>query len=103
MERFEPVLVKPGGRIVLEEPDTASWRVNPDAPATTRLVGLIVEGFRAAGGNIDAGRERPFLLRRFGLEASINAQLAQVEQELSRSAIWGTTVMLIQAFARVPS
>jgi SAM-dependent methyltransferase len=68
-------LVRPGGWIVLEDPDTASWRVNPDAPATTRLIGLIAEGFRAAGGNIDAGRELPSLLRGLDLEPSINAHV----------------------------
>lgn len=68
-------LVRPGGWIVLEDPDTASWRVNPEAPATTRLIGLIAEGFCAAGGNIDAGRELPSLLRGFGLEPSINAHV----------------------------
>jgi hypothetical protein len=68
-------LVSPGGWLVLEEPDTASWRVNPATPATTRLIGLIAEGFRAAGGNIDAGRELPSLLRGLGLEPSINAHV----------------------------
>jgi hypothetical protein len=68
-------LVSPGGWIVLEDPDTASWRVNPEAPATTRLIGLIAEGFRAAGGNIDAGRELPALLRDLGLEPSIAAHV----------------------------
>jgi SAM-dependent methyltransferase len=47
-------LVKPGGWIVLEDPDMASWRVNPDAPAVQRLVDLIKEGFRAAGGGFNA-------------------------------------------------
>jgi SAM-dependent methyltransferase len=68
-------LVRPGGWIVLEDPDTASWRVNPEAPAITRLIGLIAEGFRAAGGNIDAGRKLPALLRGLGLEPSINAHV----------------------------
>jgi SAM-dependent methyltransferase len=68
-------LVRPGGGIVLEDPDTASWRVNPEAPATTRLIGLIAEGFRAAGGNIDAGRELPSLLQGLGLEPTIKAHV----------------------------
>jgi hypothetical protein len=41
-------LVKPGGWIVLEDPDMASWCVNPDATAVQRSVDLIKEGFRAA-------------------------------------------------------
>jgi ubiquinone/menaquinone biosynthesis C-methylase UbiE len=44
-------LVKPGGWLVLEEPDMASWRLNPSRPATERLMQLIVQAFQAAGGN----------------------------------------------------
>lgn len=68
-------LVSPGGWIVLEDPDTASWRVNPEGPATMRLIGLIAEGFRAAGGNIDAGRELPALLRTLSVDPSITAHV----------------------------
>ena len=68
-------LLKPGGRIVLEEPDLGSWRVNPDAPAVQRLIGLVDAGFRAAGGDFNAGRELPFLMRRHGLEPRVEAQV----------------------------
>lgn len=61
-------LLKPGGWMVLEDPDMASWRVNPDAPAVRRLVELIEEGFRAAGGDFNAGRELPSFFRRLGVE-----------------------------------
>jgi SAM-dependent methyltransferase len=68
-------LVKPGGWIVLEDPDMASWRVNPDAPAVQRLVDLLEEGFRAAGGNVNAGRDLPFLFRRLGVEPRLDAHV----------------------------
>ena len=68
-------LLKPGGRIVLEDPDLASWRVNPDAPATERVIDLIDNGFRAGGGNFNAGRELPSLLREAGIEPAVRAQI----------------------------
>jgi SAM-dependent methyltransferase len=68
-------LVKPGGWMVLEDPDMASWRVNPDAPAVQRLIDLIEEGFRAGGGNFNAGRELPSFLRRLGVEPRLDAHV----------------------------
>lgn len=68
-------LAKPGGWIVVEDPDTSSWRVNPEAPAVQELIGLIVRGFRIAGGNIDAGRDLPSLLRGLGFEPGIDAHI----------------------------
>lgn len=68
-------LVKPGGWIVVEEPDTSSWRVNPEAPGVQRLINLIVDAFRAAGGNFDAGRDLPSLVRSLNLEPSIDAHI----------------------------
>jgi SAM-dependent methyltransferase len=68
-------LVRPGGWIVIEDPDMASWRVNPDAPAVRRLVELIEEGFRAAGGNFNAGRELLSLFRKLGIEPRLNAHV----------------------------
>lgn len=56
-------LLRPGGILVLEDPDMSSWRVNPDAPAVQRLIALIEAGFRAAGGDFNAGRVLPSLLR----------------------------------------
>jgi SAM-dependent methyltransferase len=55
-------LVRPGGVLVLEDPDTSSWRFNPEAPAAGRLIGLIVQAFLAAGGDLNAGRRLPDLL-----------------------------------------
>lgn len=68
-------LVKPGGWIVLEDPDTASWRVDPEAPAVQRLIDLIVEAFQVAGGDLNAGRQDPALLRGLGVEPTIAAHV----------------------------
>lgn len=68
-------LVKPGGWIVLEDPDMDSWRVNPDAPSVCRLISLIEEGFRAAGGDFNAGRQLPSLLRGLGVEPRLDAHV----------------------------
>ena len=59
-------LVKPGGSLVLEEWDLASWHFNPSAPAAQRLIGLLSEIFGALGG--EAGRRLPELLREIGIE-----------------------------------
>ena len=65
---------KPGGLLVLEDPDTGSWHFNPRAAAAERLIELILEAFKAAGGNFNAGRELPALLRSRGLEPELRAE-----------------------------
>jgi SAM-dependent methyltransferase len=67
-------LVKPGGSLVLEEWDLASWHFNPPAPAAERLIRFISEIFAGLGG--EAGRELPELLRAAGVEdPGIHAQV----------------------------
>lgn len=68
-------LVNVGGWLVLEEPDTSSWHFNPPAPAAQRLIGHILEAFRAAGGNFDVGRELPTLLQKHDLVPQIRAEI----------------------------
>jgi SAM-dependent methyltransferase len=58
-------LLKPGGRLVLEEVDTSSWHFNPPAPAAERLIRSIRQLFATRGG--EAGRELPALLREIGI------------------------------------
>jgi SAM-dependent methyltransferase len=72
-------LVRPGGVLVLEDPDIASWRVNPDAPATSDLISLIDRGFEAAGGNFSSGREIPSLMRNAGLSPHVSARVIALE------------------------
>ena len=66
-------LVRPGGWIVLEDPDTGSWWFEPEAPACRRLIDLILRGFAAAGGDPDAGRRHFALLRGLGLAPWLRA------------------------------
>jgi SAM-dependent methyltransferase len=68
-------LVRPGGVVVLEDPDVASWHFNPPAPALEELIALIVETFRRTGGDWDAGRKHLDLFRSFGIEASVRAEV----------------------------
>lgn len=71
-------LLKPGGWLVLEEPDTGSWHFNPPAPASEQLVELVRKAFLAGGGNLDAGRELPSLLRYLGIEPEIDAHVVSL-------------------------
>jgi len=72
-------LLRPGGTLVLEDPDMASWRVHPDAPAVQALIALIERGFLAAGGNFNSGRKLPELVRGIGLEPRIRARVVALE------------------------
>lgn len=69
-------LVVPGGVLVLEEPDSGSWHFNPPADAAERLIELITDAFRQAGGDFDAGRSLPGLLADLGLEPATRAAIA---------------------------
>lgn len=72
-------LVCPGGTVVLEEPDSGSWRFNPAAPSAEALVRLVVNAFRRSGGDFDAGRKGPNLLRAAGLEVTVRTQVLALE------------------------
>ncbi|HEY1276370.1 MAG TPA: methyltransferase domain-containing protein [Thermoleophilaceae bacterium] len=68
-------LARPGGTIVVEDPDTGSWHYNPPAPALERLIELIEEAFLARGGNWKAARNHLHLLREFGIEGNARAEV----------------------------
>ena len=72
-------LARPRGLIVLEDPDMASWRINPDAPAVHQLIQLIENGFRSAGGDFNSGRSLPELLRSAGLEPQVRAHVVALQ------------------------
>lgn len=67
-------LVKSGGWVVLEEPDTACWRENPLSPAAARLRELILEAFVRGGGDLNAGRRLPEYLGAAGIEPEITCE-----------------------------
>lgn len=72
-------LAKPGGWVVLEEPETGSWRENPLAPSAAQLRTLITEAFARAGGDFDAGRRLPEYLRTVGVEPTLRAHCVALE------------------------
>lgn len=68
-------LARSGGTIVLEDPDPTSWHFNPSAPALERLIELIQEAFLASGGDWMAGRNHLHLLREFGIDGDVRAEV----------------------------
>jgi SAM-dependent methyltransferase len=71
-------LVRPGGIVVLQEPDSASWSLHPASETFDHLKRAILAAFRNAGGDFDAGRKLLPLLRsnglaRVGIRADIKA------------------------------
>ena len=68
-------LLRPGGVLVLEDPDGASWSFNPPAPAASRLIELIRDAFAAGGSDYDVGRALPSLLRAHGIEPTLDAHV----------------------------
>ena len=68
-------LARSHGTIVLEDPDAGSWHFNPPAPALERLIVLIQEAFRLSGGDWGAGRKHLELLREFGIEGNVRAEV----------------------------
>jgi SAM-dependent methyltransferase len=67
-------LLRPGGTIVLEDPDWESWHFNPRAEACQKLIALIREAF-ARWGDAEAGRNHLELLRSFGIEGNVRAEV----------------------------
>jgi SAM-dependent methyltransferase len=72
-------LLKPGGVLVVEEPDTRTWTFAPHAPAATHLVGRIAQAYRAAGGDLDAGRHLAARLRADGLAPHVRTHAIGLE------------------------
>lgn len=68
-------LLKPGGVLVLEDPDSASWHFNPPADAAERLVALVRAAFKMNGGDLDMGRALPRLLAEAGINVDVDAHV----------------------------
>ncbi|MGH2547535.1 MAG: hypothetical protein ACRDHJ_11735, partial [Actinomycetota bacterium] len=67
-------LARPGGTVVLEDPDWGSWHFNPAGPALEELITLLREAFRRWG-DPDAGRRQLELFRGVGIEARARAEV----------------------------
>jgi SAM-dependent methyltransferase len=67
-------LLRSGGTVVLEDPDWGSWHFNPPAQACEKLIALSCEAF-ARWGDADAGRKQLQLLRSFGIEGNVRAEV----------------------------
>jgi hypothetical protein len=72
-------LVAPGGVLLVEEPELRSWTYEPYAPAATHLIGRLAQAFSAAGGDLDAGRRLPALLRDAGLAPRVRTHTLGLE------------------------
>jgi SAM-dependent methyltransferase len=59
-------LVRPGGVLAIQEPNSSCWDFYPRHAAFTELKALILAAFRAAGGDFDAGRRTAGLLENIG-------------------------------------
>jgi len=68
-------LVRPGGLLVLEDPDSGTWQFNPPAAAGQRLITLVLQAFSAAGGDFDAGRALPTVMAEAGLEPQVRSSV----------------------------
>jgi SAM-dependent methyltransferase len=116
-------LLRPGGTLVLEDPDAGSWHYNPPAPAVARLLERIAEQFAAAGSDFEVGRRERSLLLAHGIEPSVAAHVValppghpylrlplqfaaslglddtdEAERELGDPERWGTTFTLVQTW-----
>jgi ubiquinone/menaquinone biosynthesis C-methylase UbiE len=76
---FAHRLLRPGGTLVLEEPDGASWREHPIAPSAAALRRLTVAAFARNGGDFNAGRRLPEYMRTIGMQPQIAAEIIALE------------------------
>jgi SAM-dependent methyltransferase len=111
--------LKPGGVLVLEEPESSSWRVLPEAQAVDELISRIRQTFLDRGGDFDIGRRLPELLGGGEVDAHVHAlpashpylqlplQFARslgigdtdaAEAELASGDRFGLTFTLVQAW-----
>jgi ubiquinone/menaquinone biosynthesis C-methylase UbiE len=68
-------VVRPGGWLVIEEPDSAAWHFNPPAPASQRLYEHAVRVFADRGRDLDVGRRLRGMLQRYCDNPGLRAQV----------------------------
>jgi len=61
-------LLRPGGVLVVQEPDASCWNTMPPHPAFEELKSLIVDAYRRRGGDFNAGQRLYRMLDRAGLQ-----------------------------------
>lgn len=61
-------LCRPGGIVVIEEPDASCWSLLPPNAAFNELRDLVIQAFASAGGDFNAGRRAFDLLRAAAME-----------------------------------
>lgn len=64
-------LLRPGGILVLEEPDAGTWQVHPAGSACAALIAVVRQAFAHRGGDFNAGRTLKAAMQRHGLAPSI--------------------------------
>jgi SAM-dependent methyltransferase len=67
-------LLRPGGTVVVEDPDWGSWHFNPPARAGEKVIALSREAF-GRWGDAEAGRKQLELLRSFGIAGHVRAEV----------------------------
>lgn len=73
-------LARPGGHLVLQEPDSSSWSLFPETASFDNLKAAILRAFRMAGGDFDAGRKLLRLLKMHGArDTASRAEICTLE------------------------
>lgn len=67
-------LVRPGGTVVLEDVDPASWHCVPPAPAHDRLIPLIVEAFDSLGLDVPSTTQLE-MFRSSGIDPNVRTEV----------------------------
>jgi SAM-dependent methyltransferase len=87
-------LLRPGGVVMMQEPDADSWALPQAGDAWLRLRRLIRAGFERRGGCFDAGRE---LLAAFARHGLVAAEERRVVRRLAAAHVYSALPL---AFAR---
>ena len=61
-------VLRPGGTLVVQEPDSTSWSCLPPHKPWERLTAYVIDAYARNGGDFNAGRSGATALRRAGLE-----------------------------------
>jgi len=85
-------IVRPGGLVLLEEPDSASWRMSPSRPRVEALIAAIARAFARGG--------RTRLLDGIVSAHELDVAIADCEVQARDAATFGTSFVLVQAWGK---